>query len=182
MPDLVCLRASFVISPPPAPASLSSWTLSLEERRLLTCQTVHAVLQKEGRNNERAKSVSPDRSAEVAADLETKSITAKTRPLWPHPTTCIDKQDVSKDEVTTPVAQNLQAEIETLQDVVEHHFLTAEVKEELHDFFDKKEKGERKDVWSVSFSPFTVLILTRGQMERKGWNNQQNSKGDGTPC
>jgi hypothetical protein len=95
---------------------------------------------------DRKKELVARNAEEVAADLETKEITAKTRPLWPHPTIDVDEQDVREDEMPTPLAQHLQVEIEALQDVVEnedaackehkdHHFMKAKVKEELDGFF-----------------------------------------------
>jgi hypothetical protein len=108
-----------------------------------------------GKNGRPRKKEPAARNAEVAADSETKEIMAKTRPLWPQPKIDVDKQDVrAEDEGTTSVAQTLQVEIEALQDVVEcedttyeeyedHHFLTVEVKEELDEFFDRKEEVKR---------------------------------------
>jgi hypothetical protein len=85
-----------------------------------------------------------EQRADAGAESETKEM-AKTA-------TNDDEHDAGDDEVTTTAAQHLQVEsAELLQDIINHedttykeyegnHFLTAKVKEELGDFFDRKDE------------------------------------------
>jgi hypothetical protein len=66
-----------------------------------------------------------------------------------------DEHDVRDDEVTATTAQHVQVEVEdkrqdtitcedmTFKDYKDNHFLTAKVKEELGNFFDRKEEAKR---------------------------------------
>jgi hypothetical protein len=82
-----------------------------------------------------------------------------------------DEHDVRDDEVTAPTAQHVQVEVEeerqdtitckdtTFEDYEDNHFLTAKVKEELGNFFDRKDEA-KLFVWSICLSLFTMQILT----------------------
>jgi hypothetical protein len=112
---------------------------------------------KNGRFTKRAKGASgrsrkKERGAKNAEAAATKEMAKMA--TEPHQTIDVDMQDVREEEVTSAVAQHLQAEREAKQDVIEcedtaceeceeNYFLTAEVKQELGDFFARKEEVKR---------------------------------------
>jgi 2-hydroxychromene-2-carboxylate isomerase len=105
--------------------------------------------KKNGRFTKRVKGASGQsrkkaRGAKNAEATATKEMAKMA--TEPHQTIDVDEQNVREEEVTTAVAQHLQVEREALQDVIEckdtkeNYFLTAEVKQELGDFFARKEE------------------------------------------